>query len=101
MRNHVSAGVLAVGLLFGGAAAVRADEIPAEYRPAVEKGLDYLVKHQHKDGHWEEFGGMYPVAMTGISGMALLAEGSTIREGRFRDNIRRACDYLMSKAQPN
>jgi len=101
MRTSTIAGALAGILALLAAPAVRAEEIPAEYRPAVEKGLDYLVKHQHKDGHWEEFGGMYPVAMTGISGMALLAEGSTIREGRFRDNIRRACDYLMSKAQPN
>jgi len=39
--------------------------------------------------------------MSGVSGMALLMEGSTIREGKYRDNIKRACDYLMSKSQPN
>jgi hypothetical protein len=33
--------------------------------------------------------------------MALLCEGSTIREGKYRDNIRRAVNYLMDRAQPN
>jgi hypothetical protein len=33
--------------------------------------------------------------------MAMLCEGSTIREGKYRDNIRRACNYLMDRAQPN
>ena len=31
----------------------QADEIPEKYRGTVEKGLEYLVKNQHKDGHWE------------------------------------------------
>src|SRR5260370_319078 len=33
--------------------------------------------------------------------MSLLMEGSTLREGQYKDNIRRAADWLMSKAQPN
>ncbi len=28
-------------------------------------------------------------------------EGSTIREGKYRDNIRRAVDWLMDRVQPN
>ena len=39
--------------------------------------------------------------MTGLAGMALLMEGSTIREGKYGDNIRRAVDWLMARAQPN
>ncbi len=39
--------------------------------------------------------------MTGISGMALLMEGSTIREGKYKDNIRRAADWLMAHCMPN
>jgi hypothetical protein len=80
--------------------AARADEIPAEYRPAIEKGLEYVAKQQLKDGSWG-MGGQYPITMTGVCGMALLMEGSTMREGKYRDNIRRAVDFLMSKAQPN
>src|SRR6185437_10489872 len=79
----------------------QADEMSVEQRKAVQKGLEYLAKTQHKDGHWEAFSGQYPVTMTGISGMAMLMEGSTIRDGKYKDNIRRAVDWLMSHSMPN
>ena len=101
MRTSTIAGALAGILALLAAPAVRAEEIPAEYRETVQKGLEYLAKTQHKDGHWESFGGQYPITMTGVCGMAMLMEGSTMREGKYKDNIRHACDYLMSKAQPN
>jgi len=74
---------------------VRADEVPKEYRETIRKGLTWLVKQQHKDGHWSVQGDNYGVTMTGLAGMALLCEGSTIREGKYADNIRRAVDWLM------
>ncbi len=96
------------GVLLGGltlltvpANRVRADEIPAEYKTAINNGLKWMVSQQHKDGHWEAFGGQYPVTMTALGGMAFLMEGSTIREGKYRDNIRRAADWLMARSQPN
>jgi hypothetical protein len=79
----------------------RADEVPAEYRGAIRKGLEWMAHNQSKDGHWEAFGGGYPVTMTALGGMSLLMEGSTIREGKYKDNIRRATDWLMSRAMPN
>ena len=84
-----------------GASKTRADEIPAEFRPCVEKGLEWVAKNQSKDGHWEAFGGQFPLTMTGLSGMALLMQGSTLREGRYKDNIRRAVDWLMARSMPN
>jgi hypothetical protein len=82
-------------------AATRAEELPAEYREAVSKGLEWMARNQSKDGHWEAFGGQYPVSMTAMGGMSMLMEGSTIREGRYRDNIRRAVDWLMARSMPN
>ena len=79
----------------------RGDEIPAEFRSAVDKGLEWVAKNQSKDGHWEAFGGQYPLTMTGLSGMALLMQGSTLREGKYKDNIRRAVDWLMARSMPN
>src|SRR3974390_219721 len=52
----------------------KADEIPEKYKDTVAKGLAYLVKHQHEDGHWEGDDGKHPVAMTGLVGIALLME---------------------------
>jgi hypothetical protein len=97
-RYLVPAGLLVLAL---GARAARADELPPEYRAAVKKGLEWLARNQSKDGHWEAFGGQYPVTMTALSGMALLMEGSTIREGKYKDNIRRAVDWLMQRCMPN
>jgi hypothetical protein len=83
------------------ARAARAEELPAEYRAAVKKGLEWMAKNQSRDGHWEAFGGQYPVSMTALGGMCFLMEGSTIREGKYKDHIRRAADWLMARSMPN
>src|SRR5438309_6349730 len=80
---------------------VSADEVPKEYQATIAKGLDWVARNQARDGHWEAIGGQYPSAMTGLGGMALLMEGSTLREGKYADNIRRATDWLMDRSQRN
>ncbi|MBY0230566.1 MAG: terpene cyclase/mutase family protein [Gemmataceae bacterium] len=82
-------------------AAVRGEEIPKEYRETVRKGLEYIAKSQNKAGYWEGAGGTHRISMTALAATALLCEGSTMREGKYRDNIRRAVQYLMDKQQPN
>ncbi len=98
-RQFFLAGGLALALLIG-PTPVRGDEIPKEYRETVKKGLDWLAKSQFKDGHWEGINGQYIIPSTALAGMAFLCEGSTIREGKYRDNIRRAVNFLMDKIQP-
>jgi squalene cyclase len=90
---------LAAGVL--AALAARAEDLPPRYRKMAERGLEWLVRQQHRDGHWETGGGHFHSAMTGMCGIALLAEGSTIREGKYRQNIRRAADWLMARVQPS
>jgi hypothetical protein len=94
---------LAAGLTLVGTPTGRApaEEVPAEYRATVTKGLEWLARQQQRDGHWEAAGGAYPVAMTAFSGIALLMEGSTLREGRYKDHLRRATDWLLARSQPN
>jgi len=79
----------------------RGEEIPKEYQETVKKGLAWMAKSQFKDGHWEGVNGSYAISMTALGGMSLLGEGSTIREGKYRDNIRRAANWLMDRVQPN
>lgn len=99
---------IASGVLIGGLALAllttrqaAADGIPAEYRPAIRKGLEWVAKTQYRDGHWDVSGGRYPVAMTALAGVALLMEGSTLRDGKYAPNLRRAVDWLLDRAQPN
>lgn len=90
--------VCVVGGVLAGLSRSRAEELPPKYRDTVDKGLQYLVKTQFKDGHWGANGDQYPVSMTGLAGMALLMEGSTVREGKYASQIRRAADWLMERS---
>jgi hypothetical protein len=84
-----------------GARATRAEELPYRYREVVGKGLEYVVKQQLRDGHWEGNGGGYPTTITSLCGMALLMEGSTLREGKYAEPVRKAVDWLMERSQRN
>ena len=98
-RFTLLSAVAALAVLVPGAA--RADDIPKEYRPAIEKALKWLKEQQRADGRFEGVGGQYAVTMTALAGMAFLCEGSTLREGKYRDQIRRAADWLMARVQAN
>ena len=52
------------------------------YQELVKKGLQFLARQQHKDGHWEANGGQFSSAMTGIAATTLLMEGSTVKNGK-------------------
>jgi hypothetical protein len=79
-----------------------ANELPPKYEEAVAKGLDWLAKQQFPDGHWEGHAGQpYPMAMTGLAGMAFLMEGSTLRDGKYQLQIRKAVDWFIKRSQTN
>ncbi len=88
-------------LAWAGAGRVAAEELPKDIQACVDKGLQWMAKNQYRDGHWEAAGSQYPVTMTALGGMSFLMEGSTIREGKYSENIRRAVDWLMVRSQPN
>ena len=99
-----------VARLVHGPSPAQADNIPEKYRDTVHKGLEYLVKQQHKDGHWEGDDGKHPVAMTGLVGLALLMEKNHPSGREFRGEggkaiysaqIAKAVDWLMDQSEPN
>ena len=100
MKYSIPFGVLAGCLVLSGLGwyAVRGDEPPAEFRQTVTKGLDWLVKMQQRDGHWEGHGGQYQGAMTALCGMAFLMEGSTIHNGKYAANVRKAPTSIVYSA---
>src|SRR5262245_39865955 len=73
-------------------------ELKKRVEEAVEKGLEYLKRTQAQDGHWEAQGGQYPTTMTALAGMAFLMEGSTLKEGKYSDQIKKAVEWFL---QPN
>ena len=99
--------ILAVSPMFCG----RIDaEVPAslpplvtpETRSAIDRGLEYLVRTQSREGAWRHGGpmGQYPVAMTALAGVALLADGNTMTQGRYAPQVSRAANFLLGCAGP-
>jgi len=55
----------------------------------VTKALDYLAHTQRPDGFWEAGNGGTIVA-TSLAGLAFLASGSTLKDGPYAENLRKA-----------
>ena len=98
--------------LVGADAAPKADKPPEEsriqrttqnpkVRRAIDLGLQYLAKTQARSGLWTAEGGMYPVAMTALAGMAFLLDGNTTLQGRYAKNVQSAVSFLLDQSQKN
>ncbi len=99
MKRLLVLGVACAVLVLAPRGQTRADEIPEKYRETVRKGLEWLAKQQQRDGSFGANGNQYPVSMTALAGLAFLMEGSTIREGKYAEQIRKAAEWLMDRAQ--
>lgn len=72
-----------------------------EVDESVKKGLEWLRKQQSSDGSWQAPGGAYPTVCTALAGMAMLMEGSTLREGKYSENLVKAVDWFVTRSQKN
>ena len=86
-----------------GQAAPRPAGMRAETERAIERGMAYLARTQRSDGSWRTQGGQgnYPVAMTSMAGLALLAGGNTPTEGPYAQQVRRAVNFVLREANTN
>jgi len=76
-------------------------EITPATRAAIDRGIAYLVSTQNRDGSWRTQGatGGYPVAMTSLAGLALLASGSSPGEGPYAPNVSSALTFVLKSAR--
>lgn len=102
-RKATRAAVAAVLVLCTAAAAqAPTDRLPPGVTPrtkeAIDRGLAYLARTQNRQGYWVNSGvyGGYPVAMTGLAGLAMLMDGNTTTQGRYAQNVDRAARFLTS-----
>ena len=84
---------------------------------AVKDGLEWLIAHQHTDGHWDSDGfdsscgagdlcggpgqPEHDIGVTGLSLLALLGEGHTTRRGLYREQVARAAKWLLEQQDPD
>jgi Prenyltransferase and squalene oxidase repeat len=81
----------------------RPDMVTADTEQAIENGLAYLARTQAPDGSWRAnaaWGGSYPVCMTALAGLAMMAGGNTPVEGPYAPNVRKAVDFLIGSVNP-
>ncbi|MEZ6184448.1 MAG: prenyltransferase/squalene oxidase repeat-containing protein [Planctomycetota bacterium] len=76
-----------VGLL-----ALATPVLAAGSQPHVPRALTWLAEQQARDGSW---GKNDKLALTGMSGLALLASGSTPTRGPYAPNILRAVEFVL------
>lgn len=76
-------------------------EISPATRQAISHGLEFLARSQNRDGSWRTIGGAgdYPVAMTSLAGLALLASGSTPTQGPYARNVSTALSFVLRSAR--
>jgi Prenyltransferase and squalene oxidase repeat len=99
MMQRLTAAVLVLAVV--GAAPAADDAAFLRYKTHVDRGLEWLAKHQERDGCWSGDRGIYPLPLTSLAGMALLGEGSTPSQGKYAPQLDRAVRFVVGQAQPN
>jgi hypothetical protein len=76
-------------------------DITPDVRTAIERGTQYLVSTQNRDGSWRTHGstGGYPVAMTSLAGLALMAGGNTPTQGQHAQVVSGALTFVLKSAR--
>lgn len=88
-------------------AAVRAHpkHVDDRTQKAIEAGVKWLADNQGTDGSWKgrsnAYGAEFPVAMTGLAGLAFLAHGDTPTTGKYAANVQKALHYLLRVEVPD
>jgi hypothetical protein len=74
-------------------------DLSPEAEQTIAEGIAFLVRTQNPDGSWLSDGstGRYPVAMTALAGLALLANGNTCYAGPLAPNVRAGVEYLLQR----
>ncbi len=63
---------------------------------SVEKALKFIASKQREDGTWVPFDiDFYPLFINSINGLALMASGSTSKEGPYQKELTKAREAVM------
>jgi prenyltransferase beta subunit len=71
------------------------NELTPEVITAISRGLDYLAKNQSRDGSFGGQGAGANAAVTGVCGMAFLAQGNVPGRGKYAKNVEKVVEWML------
>ena len=99
MGRSITCLALAAAIIMS-ASTVRAEgkwETNAAAEQASELGLKWLASNQGKEGNWDS----QDLGLVSMGALAFLSTGNTPETGKYRENVRRALDYILANAKPS
>jgi len=72
-------------------------EVTPASEDAAAMGLAWLARNQGKDGNW----GSQDLGLVSVGALAFLSAGHTPETGKYRQNVRKALDYVLTNAKPS
>jgi len=78
-------------------ASAHKSELSSETREATDRGLAWLAQHQAADGSYGAMSHYGPhVGITGLAGLALIADGNTPGRGRYGGQVERCAEFIVA-----
>lgn len=72
-------------------------EVTPASEEAANRGLEWLRKNQGKEGNWDS----KDLGLVSVGALAFLSAGHTPDTGKYRENVRKALDYVLLNAKPS
>jgi len=99
MARSVTGAILIVAIALPGGAVLAEGkwEVTGASEAAAELGLKWLARNQGKEGNWDS----KDLGLVSVGALAFLSAGYTTETGKYRQNVRRALDYVLINAKPS
>ena len=100
MGRSITCFILAAAIFISSGTVNAADanrETSAASEKAADLGLIWLANNQGKEGNW----GSQDLGLVSVGALAFLSAGNTPETGKYRENVRKALDYVLANAKPS
>lgn len=75
------------------------NEITEKQQASVERGLEWLAKHQKPDGSYGGDGMAPHAGITALAALAFMQQGNLPGRGKYGDNVTKCLDFILNNCQ--